>query len=198
MTDELTFTPPQPIPYPSHKIIKKLYRTPILLFRLGLGKFFGKYILILSTTGRKSGKVHRTPVEYFLDEERIFVMSGFGDTPDWYQNLQKDPHVTLNVRNDVLRMIARKPETQSEWEGVINFLKASPVSILSSHGLVNQLDDQQIQKEIKHWPVLTFDSTQEPCPKPLEPDLTWAWPLILLFSARAVLRCWLRYRKRKK
>ena len=198
MKDELTFTPPQPIPYPSHKIIKKLYRTPILLFRLGLGKFFGKYILILSTTGRKSGKVHRTPVEYFLDEDRIFVMSGFGDTPDWYQNLQKDPHVTLNVRNDVLHMLARKPETQSEWEGVINFLKTSPVSILSNPEMVNKLDNSDFQQELKKWPVLTFDRIDEPCPNPLEPDLTWAWPLILLFSARAVLRCWLRYRKRKK
>ena len=197
MKDELTFTPPQPIPYPSHKIIKKLYRTPILLFRLGLGKFFGKYILILSTFGRKSGKTHRTPVEYIIDKGRIFVMSGFGDTPDWYQNLQKDPHVTLNTGKTALHMLARKPETQGEWEGVLNFLKASPVSILSNPRMVNQLDNPKFQQEIKQWPVLTFDSTQELCPSPLEADLTWAWPLILLFSAREVFRCWLRHRKRK-
>jgi len=198
MTDNVRISPPQPIPYPKNRIIKKIYRIPILLYRLGLGKFYGKYILILSTLGRKSGKVHRTPVEYFRDKDRIFIMSGFGDTPDWYQNLQNDPHVTLNTDKTTLYMLARKPETQSEWEEVVKFLKTSPVSILSSHGLVNQLDDPKFQQEIKHWPVLTFDKTQEPCPKPLEPDLTWAWPLILLFSARAVLRCWLRYRKRKK
>ncbi|MEA3328032.1 MAG: nitroreductase/quinone reductase family protein [Chloroflexota bacterium] len=196
MTDNVRISPPQPIPYPKNRIIKKFYRTPILLYRLGLEKLYGKYILILSTFGRKSGKIHRTPVEYFRDGGRIFIMSGFGDTPDWYQNLQKDPHVTLNTGGTVQHMRSRKPGIQSEWEGVFNFLKTSPVSILSSPGLVNQLDDPQFQEEIKHWPVLTFDSTQEPCPKPLEPDLTWAWPLILLISARAVLRCWLRHRKR--
>lgn len=198
MTEELELSPPQPIPYPKNKLLKKIYRTPILLYRLGLGKLFGKYILILSTTGRKSGKVHRTPVEYFLDEDRIFVMSGFDDAPDWYRNLQKDPHVTLNISNDALYMHARKPETPSEWEGVIKFLKTSPVSILNKTDMLKQLEDPDVQEEIRQWPFLTFDHTEEACPEPLEPDLTWAWPLILLFSARAIIQCWLRHRKHRK
>jgi len=196
MSDNIRISPPQPIPYPKNRITKKFYRLPIQLYRLGLEKLYNKYILILSTFGRKSGNIHRTPVEYFRDEGRIFIMSGFSDTPDWYQNLQKNPHVTLNTGKSALHMLARKPETQSEWEGVYKFLKTSPVSILSNPGLVNQLDDPQFLQEIQQWPILTFDNTQEHCPEPLEHDLTWAWPLILLFSARAVLRCWLRHRKR--
>jgi len=51
MNSERTIHPPQPIPYPHNNIIKQLYRFPILLYRLGLGKLIGQYILIISTYG---------------------------------------------------------------------------------------------------------------------------------------------------
>ncbi len=196
MPEKKSFSPPQPIPYPRNEMVKKLYRTPILLYRLGLGKLFGKYILILSTFGRKTGKVHRTPVEYFEHDDRVYVMSGFGSKPDWYKNLQNDPHATLNKYKSSLNMVARKPETQEEWEGVIKFLKTSPVTNMSDPEMVKQLDNLQVQEEIKKWPVLTFESTQELCPSALETDLTWAWPLILLFTAHKIFQGWIRRRKR--
>jgi len=197
MSEERSISPPQPIPYPENEIIRKLYRAPILLYRLGLGKLFRKYIVILSSFGRKSGKIHRTPVEYFQENDRIYVMSGFGDTPDWYQNLQKNPYTTLNKGKSSQQVIARKPETQSEWEGVIKFLKTSPVTNISDPEMVKQLDNPQVLKEIKEWPVLTFDGTQEPCPTPLEIDLAWTWPLILLFSAHTILLRWIKHRRRR-
>ncbi len=82
MLVESKVEPPHPIPYPSNAIIRKLYRTPILLYRLGLGKLFGKYIMIISTFGRKSGKVRRTPIEYFRQGDFIYAISGFERDPD--------------------------------------------------------------------------------------------------------------------
>ncbi len=149
-------TPPQPIPYPDNPLIKKLYRLPIPLYRLGLGPFLGKYILILSTFGRKTGKVRRTPLEYFRHEGQIFVMIGFEEKADWYQNLQVHPRASLNVKAESLCTIARKPHTEAEWDGVIAFLKASPVSHLSEPNLVGQLDDPNVREAIKNWPIFTF------------------------------------------
>lgn len=97
--------PPQPIPYPTHPILKSLYRLPILLYRLGLGPLIGKNIIVVSTYGRKTGKIHRTPVEYYQHQGQIFVMSGFMDRPDWFQNLRENPQVGLNIKNQ--RICAR-------------------------------------------------------------------------------------------
>ena len=188
---ELKIDPPQPIPYPNNIIIKKLYQTPILLYRLGLGKLIGKYILILSTFGRKTGRIHRTPVEYFQDQDRLFVISGFGTAPDWFRNLQTDPHVTLNLGEEHRNMLAYKPQTKQEWDGVLAYLKSSPVSVLSNPGLIHQLDKPEIQQVIKTWPVLTFKPTQDPCPPPLEADLVWAWPFILILLAIKLLVGWM-------
>ncbi len=190
MTDE-TIKPPQPIPYPNNKVIKKFYRVPIILYRLGLGKLVGKAILIISTIGRKTGKVHRTPIEYFRHQGKVYVMSGFMDAPDWYQNLQADSHVTLNTDQGVQHAIAHKPETEEEWQGVTAFLTHSPVAILVAPELVRKIDDPEIQKQIRKWPWLTFDPSDEPCPPALETDLLWAWPIILILLALRILIGWL-------
>lgn len=187
--------PPQPIPYPDHPILKFLYRLPILLYRLGLGPLIGKYILILSTYGRKTGKVHHTPVEYYQHKDKIYVMSGFAEKPDWYRNLQENPQAGLNIKYQKLRVRARIPETEAEWEGVIAFLKSSPVAELSEPGLDHHLDDPEIQDAIKNWPIFTFDASESTCPPPLDADLVWAWPLIFLAAAAILLLSWLKHRK---
>ena len=188
--------PPQPIPYPDTPILKSLYRLPIVLYRLGLGSMIGKYILVVSTYGRKTGKVRRTPVEYYQSQDRIFVMSGFAERPDWYQNLLKNPQAGLNIANRQLCARARKPETEEEWQGVLRFLKSSPVTQLSEPDLAEQLEDANLLDIIKKWPVLTFDPTDEPCPPPLKADLAWAWPMILLASAAILFVGWLHNREK--
>ncbi len=189
--------PPQPIPYPNNPLIKSLYRLPIPLYRLGLGALIGKYILVVSTFGRKSGKIRRTPVEYHRHKGRIYVISGFGNKPDWFQNLQKNPHAGLNIGSQRFCAAAHKPETTAEWEGAMAFLKSSPVAQLSEPGLAAQLEDGAVQEMIKNWPILIFEPSDDPCPPPLETDLAWAWPLILLAGAWILLAAWLHHHKNK-
>ena len=189
--------PPQPIPYPDHPILKSLYRLPITLYRLGLGPIIGKYILVVSTYGRKTGKIRWTPVEYHQHQGQIFVMSGFADRPDWYQNLRENPPAGLNIANRQLCAKARKPETPEEWEGVLAFLNSSPVAQLSEPELSEQPEDASLLDNIKNWPILTFDPTDQPCPPPLEADLVWAWPLILLSGAWLLLLGWLHHRNQR-
>jgi len=189
MNDHLN--PPQPIPYPKNWVLKRLYRFPILLYRLGLGKLIGKMILILSTNGRKTGKVRRTAVEYFRHKGQIYVISGFGHRPDWYQNVLTNPHVTINTDLGAISAIARKPKTSEEWESVIAYLKHSPLSTFSDPEKVKKLNEPEMLAQIKTWPVLTFDATEEPCPPAVDADLVWMWPLILLLLAMNILVGWL-------
>jgi deazaflavin-dependent oxidoreductase (nitroreductase family) len=198
MTEEMNIHPPHPIPYPDKPFIRKLYRTPILLYRLGLGKVIGKYIMIISTIGRKSGKVRRTPIEFYQRDDLIYAISGFEKDPDWYRNLLAHPYVTLQNNQGTHRVFARRPESESEWQGALEYLTESPVSNLSIPEVINNMDDPEVQEQIRKWPVVLFEPTDEPCPEPLEIDLLWAWPLILLFLAFNILTRWLRFRQKRK
>jgi deazaflavin-dependent oxidoreductase (nitroreductase family) len=184
------------LPYPGNRLVKKLFKTPILLYRLGLGKVFGNYILILSTTGRTTGKTRRTPVEYFFHEGKYYIISGFGDQPDWYQNLAVNPQVTIQNGYERICATARPPKTEDEWEAVRLYLLHSPIGKLLNASYSDELQDADDMEKVKQWPALTFDPTDTPCPPPLEADLVWAWPLILLGAAIDITVAWLLSRRK--
>jgi len=73
-------------------------------FRANAGKvggfWEGKPLLLLTTTGAKSGTKHTTPTMYLRDSNRLLVFASKGGAPgnpDWYYNLLAHPEVTVEV-----------------------------------------------------------------------------------------------------
>ena len=64
------------------------------------GPFTGRPLLLLTTTGARSGKARINPLVYTRDGERYVVIASKGGaptSPDWYHNLVAHPEVTLEV-----------------------------------------------------------------------------------------------------
>jgi deazaflavin-dependent oxidoreductase (nitroreductase family) len=80
-------------------VFKWIFKIPILEYKLGMGWLIGKFVLLLTTTGRKSGKLRHTPLEYIYDREhdRYRIAAGWGGKTDWYRNARANPHVTVQV-----------------------------------------------------------------------------------------------------
>lgn len=80
------------------KIAGALHRTA---YRLGLGrKLMGVPVLILTTTGRRSGREIETVLTYFEDPEGKFVIASKGGAPAhpaWYLNLVAKPEVGVRI-----------------------------------------------------------------------------------------------------
>jgi deazaflavin-dependent oxidoreductase (nitroreductase family) len=87
-----------------------LFRLPILQYRLGIGWMIGRYVLLLTTTGRRSGKPRRTALEYIYDKEqdRYRVAAGWGGHTDWYRNLCKYPNVRVQIGNRSFAAVAER------------------------------------------------------------------------------------------
>jgi deazaflavin-dependent oxidoreductase (nitroreductase family) len=51
----------------------------------------------LTTLGRKSGKPHTKPIWFVYDQGHFYLQSGKEGKTDWYQNLRKNPQLTLKV-----------------------------------------------------------------------------------------------------
>jgi deazaflavin-dependent oxidoreductase (nitroreductase family) len=67
------------------------------------GHWEGRDLLLLTTTGRRSGKQHTTPMAYTRDDDRLLVYasdSGAPTNPDWYLNLVADPEVGVEVGDE--------------------------------------------------------------------------------------------------
>jgi deazaflavin-dependent oxidoreductase (nitroreductase family) len=74
------------------------------------GPFEGAPILLLTSTGAKSGERRTTPVAYLPDGERMVIFAskaGAPTHPAWYHNLLADPSATVEVGTETFEVDAR-------------------------------------------------------------------------------------------
>lgn len=85
------------------------------------GTLEGKPVVILTTRGRHSGKVRKTPLMRVEHEGTYAVVASMGGAPRhpvWYLNLKTSPRVTLQDGAKVFDMTAREvqgPEKERWW-----------------------------------------------------------------------------------
>jgi deazaflavin-dependent oxidoreductase (nitroreductase family) len=87
------------------------------------GGFEGAPLLLLHTTGGKSGQERVNPLAYQeIDDDRIAVFAskaGAPTNPDWYHNLRANPKVTVEVGSETFPAVARVAEADEReriWE----------------------------------------------------------------------------------
>ena len=76
------------------KHIQKIHR---LLYAVGLGRVIGKIILLLTTTGRKSGMKRVTPLQFEKIGDDYYLGAARGLKADWVRNIQSNPQVDIRV-----------------------------------------------------------------------------------------------------
>jgi len=76
------------------KNIQKIHR---VLYAIGLGPLVGRIVLLLTTTGRKSGKQRVTPLQYEEVDGLYYLGAARGLKADWVRNIQANPQVELCV-----------------------------------------------------------------------------------------------------
>ena len=91
----------------------------------GGGAMKGRPLLLLTTTGAKSGQLRTKPMMYIPDGDRLLVIAsnaGAPTHPDWYRNLVAHPEVTVEVGNETFKAIATVTEgleRQRLWSRVV-------------------------------------------------------------------------------
>jgi deazaflavin-dependent oxidoreductase (nitroreductase family) len=87
-------------PKPPGPFVRRLFRFPIWLGRLRLGWLVGNNVLLITTTGRRSGARRVAAVRCTFDPATgtYFVVSGWGGRTGRYRNVRADPRVTVRAR----------------------------------------------------------------------------------------------------
>jgi deazaflavin-dependent oxidoreductase (nitroreductase family) len=92
-------------------------RLNVPVYRATKGRLMGRVgrapVLLLTTTGRRSGEPRTAPVVYLADGDRYVVIgSNAGNTraPAWALNLRANPEAEVEVRGDRRRVRARVAE----------------------------------------------------------------------------------------
>lgn len=78
------------------KHIQKLHR---VLYAIGLGPIVGRFILLLTTVGRKTSLKRVTPLQYEEIDGRYYLGSARGLKSDWVRNICCNAQVDVRVKS---------------------------------------------------------------------------------------------------
>lgn len=105
--------------------LRALGKLNIPIYRLTRGRLMGKVgkapVLLLTTTGRRSGEPRTAPVVYVADGERVAVIgsnTGSERAPAWSLNLQANPDAEAEIRGErraVRARVAEGDEREKHW-----------------------------------------------------------------------------------
>jgi deazaflavin-dependent oxidoreductase (nitroreductase family) len=86
----------------------------VRLYELSGGAIGGRVgrapVLLLTTRGRRTGRLRKTPLLYATDGDRLLVVASNGGAPRhpaWFLNLEANPEVEAQVRSQTKRLRAR-------------------------------------------------------------------------------------------
>ena len=77
------------------------------------GMFAGAPLLLLTTTGARSGEPRVAPLAYTTDNDHLVVIASKGGAPthpDWYHNLRANPEVTVELGTETFPARATIPQ----------------------------------------------------------------------------------------
>ena len=108
---------------------KFVAKTHGFLYRLTGGRLGGTIgkaqVVLLTTTGRKSGQRRTTPLLAMPDGENLVVVASNGGSdqpPAWWLNLQKQPEADLQVRSETKRVRAERASEEEKarlWPRIV-------------------------------------------------------------------------------
>lgn len=84
-----------------------------------LGRMGGQPVLLLQTTGRRSGRTRATPVQYLADGDGFVVVAsnaGAARPPAWYLNLRDNPQARIELGERTLDVRAQEATGQERAE----------------------------------------------------------------------------------
>ncbi|TDD83811.1 nitroreductase family deazaflavin-dependent oxidoreductase [Actinomadura darangshiensis] len=116
-------------PAPPTGLRRLLWRLPIRLYRMGLGPLLGRRIMLLTHTGRVSGRPRQVVVEVVQkDGDGYVAASGFGPRADWYRNVMATPGVTLQIAGKKIQATAAPIATDEGAEIMARYAPRHPAA----------------------------------------------------------------------
>jgi deazaflavin-dependent oxidoreductase (nitroreductase family) len=174
------------IPYP-HGLWRIVARLPLYLYQAGLGWMLHPFpILILTTQGRKSGLPRHAIVEYRRHGSKLYLISGWGERPQWFKNLVLHPIVTVQFKGQVWKASASPVKDPGEsMRALYMFKRTSPLSemILANMSSASTIDLRTLKAVSSEFTVVRLDlGSEKPTLNGVSVKNRWIAPMLLVMS----------------
>jgi deazaflavin-dependent oxidoreductase (nitroreductase family) len=163
-------------------------RFMVLMWRLGLGGWVnvapkqGGQIMVIAHTGRKSGKRHLTPVNYYIKDEEIFCTAGFGSISDWYRNIIAKPSIEVWLKDGWWSAAAYDASNHPNRLEILRQVLIASGAAARALGLdPTKMEDGELEKLLVSYRLVRIQRVGA-CTGPGGPgELAWVWPALTFF-----------------
>ncbi|NDJ60075.1 MAG: nitroreductase family deazaflavin-dependent oxidoreductase [Chloroflexi bacterium] len=169
------------------QFFKYFNRFMLLMWRLGLGPALNLSpdrmgrIMVLTHTGRKSGLRRRTPTNYAIIDDDIYLTAGFGAQSQWYKNIMANPQVEVWLPEG---WWAGEAADVTDEEGALDKLRV----VLVASGFVapmlniepQTMSDEDFRAATTGYRLLRIRRTDARTGPDGPGELAWVWPLLTL------------------
>jgi len=110
-----------PVMRPTNKVppfVKVIFKVQMFFIRRGM---MGERIMIITTTGRKSGKHFSTPIGFVRDGDKLYALNRDGSS-NWYKNALASNEATLEIGGKVFAVYAEAVTDEAERSHVFHDL----------------------------------------------------------------------------
>ncbi len=174
------------LPYPN-SFFRLVFRLPIYFYRLGLGRLVSWLpFLVVTTRGRSSGQPRHVVLEYRRHGSKYYVVSGWGERPDWFKNILADPTVTLRRGNRLYAARAQIVDDPTEsWRALYQFRHRSPIygRMMALMSTADQINMKTLSEVANEFTVVRLDLVDVPPPLPsVKADHTWVSQMLAVLG----------------
>lgn len=135
---------------------------PQLAYAIGLGPVVGRFVLLLTTIGRRSGRLRVTPLIYEKRGDLLYMASARGPSADWLHNLQANPTVYVQVGRRRFRGQASLVRDSQRAVGYLRWqLERAPRAfgvLMRAEGLSSQPSDDELEQLARRRPLVVIHS----------------------------------------
>jgi deazaflavin-dependent oxidoreductase (nitroreductase family) len=177
------------------KVFKQMNKFMLLMWRLGFGPFINNpqvgYIMVLTTTGHKSGLRRRAPVNFDRDGDNVYCIAAYGEKTHWYRNLVADPNCEVWLPGEWWAGVAEEVTGIDERLPILRrVLIRSGFAARAFEGIEPKyMSEDQLREQDAHYKVMRIRLIARRTGPDGPGDLAWIWPAVL-----GMLLMWLAWR----
>jgi deazaflavin-dependent oxidoreductase (nitroreductase family) len=117
----------------------------------------GKLVMVITTTGRRSGRRIATPIAYVRDGETVLALTHAPSRSNWYANLRAQPEALLEIRGEAMPVRAEFIEDEpGRQAAVAAFRRAAPAQFPRLVGVAADAPAEQLARAVSERRFVRF------------------------------------------
>jgi len=142
--------------------MKFFFKAPLFMHKVGLGgweKIIGAEWMLISTTGRKTGKRRDSMVDvmdYDASTDTYYIEAAYGSRADWFKNIKANPIFDAQVGRRKFKAQAQELDAAGTGEMLVRFFRRKPAYTRSVMAMVGMKfkDENELREMGKNLTLL--------------------------------------------